>query len=215
MRRIILVVSVLSCDVLQMGTSMAQTSQQGLVYVSAHAGGFVSSLEGFENIYDSRLGFAFGGGFGLPLLNHLYLHCDATYFSRTGSNILTALPTWTRPGPVNYRQWLVDGGLQYDFILSDRYSLNLLGGITFTSVSEDIHTYDLLSSPVGVDEIMPERGKVFGYFAGLSVERSFESSPFAIFADAQYNFTRMTMFYWTGNYGGVNVHAGVRYYFEL
>ncbi len=207
-----IIVAAFICGSIIARTSVAQTNQLGAAYVSAHLGAFVTSQSGFSDTYDSNLGFAFGAGVGLPLANQLYLCAKVSYFSKSGT------PWWytygqggiisrERSGSAKFSQWIVNGGLQYDFFLSRVYSLGIGAGLTYTSFSEKLQESNGTGS-------VNETGKGFlGFYGGLSSERSFEGSPFAIFADAQYNYARQVITAAVGNYGGVNLSAGVRYYF--
>ena len=211
-----LIVTTVICGGFLVRPSIAQTNQLGSAYVSADLGAFISSRSGFSDTYNSNAGFAFGGGIGLPLSNHLYLRANASYFSKSGTpwwytysfqNGVTTLVSKTRDGSAKFTQWMVNGGLQYDFFLSNLNSFGVGAGVTYTNFSEKLRSANGLGSS-------DQSGQgVLGFYGGLSGERSFEGSPFAIFADAQYNYARHDVSSVIGNYGGLNLSIGLRYYF--
>ena len=211
-----LIVTTFICSGFLVRPSVAQTSQLGSASVSLDFGGFVSSRSGFSDTYGSNLGLALGGGVGLPLTNHLYLCGKATYFSKSGTpwwytygyqNGVWTIISKTREGSATFTQWIINGGLQYDFLLSKVYSLGVDGGVTYTNFSEKVESANGLGSS-------NESGRgILGFYGGVSGERSFEESPFAIFVDAQYNNARLDVASAIGNYGGINLSVGVRYYF--
>ncbi len=206
--------SIVLCGLLLSSSCIPQSNHHDRAFVSARAGGHVSSLDGFENIYGSRFGFAPDIGVGVPLCHQLYIVGDATYFSKTGDYVW-ALPTFVRPGPLDFSQWNFNVGAEYDFEISEEYSLNASAGATFTSASEVFHnTYTgSESGPNAETETWTVRA--FGYFGALTVERAFRSAPFSIFAQAGYSFMPLTIFEMTGNGGGTDASVGLRYYFRM
>ncbi len=175
----------------------------------------MSSLDGFENIYSSRLGFAPAIGVGVPVWRRLYLVVDATYFSKEGRYIW-ALPTFVSPGALNFRQWIFSAGAQYDLDVSDIYSLDASAGLAYSAASEVFHYVSSASeSGPNAGTAIYTAGAVAGYFGALSVERAFRSSPVTIFAQVRYSFTEMMILGMTGNGGGTDVSAGLRYYFKM
>jgi hypothetical protein len=215
MRQHIPLCSILLCGLLLSSSCVAQSNYQDAAFVSAHAGGLVSLLDGFENIYNSRLGFAPGISVGVPVWRHLYLVVDATYFSKEGRYIW-ALPTFVSPGALSFRQLIFNAGAQYDLDVSDMYSLDASAGLAYTAASEIFHYVSSASeSGPNAGTATYTAGAVAGYFGALSVERAFRSSPVTIFVLVRYSFTDMMILGMTGNGGGTDVSAGLRYYFKM
>ncbi len=187
-------------------------------FISANLGGFVSSLKDFGKVYDSNLGFAFGAGVGLPLSSRTYIYGKASYFTKSGVPVLYTytyqngtlinVSETKTDGTASFHQWIINGGIQYNFFLSEDFALGLNGGLTYTKVSE---TYT--GSSAAVTSTLDASGLV-GYFAGLAVERNFSESPLSVFAEAQFNFVQHDILAAAGNYGGANFTLGLRYYFR-
>ncbi len=62
----------------------SQTNNSKLFYLSINAGLYITSLENFDETYDSKLGFVYGLGAGLQLSSKSYLFGKATLFSKSG-----------------------------------------------------------------------------------------------------------------------------------
>ena len=196
---------------------ISQTTELRSAFVSANLGGFVALREGFSKVYDSNIGFAFGAGLGLPLSTRMYLYGKATYFSKTGVPVIYTYTyqngnlvsvTETRDGTASFKQWIINGGLQYNVFLSEEYALPINGGVTYTRISEEQR-----SSSGSVSSSTDGTG-ILGFFAGVGLERNFQDSPFSLFSEIQYNYSRRDILTQVGNYGGWNLTLGFRYYFE-
>lgn len=211
------VAAAIMCSCVFAGRSSAQTAGLGTPYLSAHLGTFITSRSGFSNTYNSNVGFAYGAGVGLPLTSNLYLCGEATYFTKSGTpwwytynyqNGVSTIVSKERNGSATFTQWIIDGGLQYNFAISKRYSLGVGAGLTYTTFSEKTQSANGLGSADVTGQ------GALGFYGGLSGERRFEGSPFAIFADIQYNYARQSVVAAVGNYGGTNLSLGLRYYFK-
>ena len=192
--------------------SMAQPIRQEIGYVSVHAGAFASSLEGFHDIYGSAPALDFGGGFAVPLINHIRFCGDVSYVLKDGT-YYWPLPDW--PGPAEFRQWTLNGGMEYDLALSRVYDLDLSAGVAFSAASEDYRTLRGTMRYGGLPGVVSGSDKSIGYFAGFAFQRQLELTPLALFIAGQYSFTPMTILHAEGNYGGITMSAGLRYLFAL
>lgn len=185
-------------------------------YVSLNAGGFITAQENFSKTYDSKLGFTFGGGIGLPLSSKLYLTARANYFSKSGVPFLyhyefdqdgriTSI-TQTKEGSAKYTQWFINGGLEYKIPLSESFTLYPMAGVTYSRYREELKSSDgSLGSSI-------DASGVIGFYGGTGLERRLEVIPFTVFAEAYYNFMRQSLLDYTGNIGGASMNVGVRYY---
>ncbi len=198
---------------------LSQTAHPNEAFVSINTGGFFSAHEDFAKIYNSNFGLTLGTGLGFPVYNRIYLLGKATYFSKTGTPIVDTYNidsngkltknSEIRDGTASFKQWIIDGGLQYSFILTQDYAIGINGGIMFSIIREHQSSLNgTLSSAI-------EGSGIFGYFAGISLERHFTESPFSIFGEAQYNFSRSDILNLIGSYGGTNITIGLRYYFTF
>lgn len=199
-------------------TSHAQDINVKSAFVSVNVGGFLIANNGFEKVYDSKLGFAPGISLGLPLSTHMYLCGKATYFFKNGVPVVSTYSysfqdsTWTKiserkEGTARFREWIFNAGLLYNFFLSKEYTLGINGGATLINLYENRESANSGSSTL-------TGGGLLGYFGGAVLERNFENSPFTAFAEVQYNFSRNAIKAFVGDYGGLNLTAGVRYYFK-
>ena len=192
----------------------AQERKLESAFVSANLGGFITARDGFENVYDSKFGVVPGVSLGLPLSSRMYLYGKATYFAKNGIPVVTTISfdstgavstvSERKDGTAIFRQWIFNAGLYHNMFLSKEYTLGVNGGATITTFHED------QKSSGGISSASDGVG-FLGYFAGLSLERNFENSPFSVFAETQYNYSSTPFI---GNYGGVNLTLGVRYYFK-
>ena len=189
-------------------SAIAQTNEWSSAFASANLGGYFTAHDYFSKVYDSQFGFVFGGGLGIPLSCRIHLYTKVTYYSKSG------VPWWTtynyqgridtRDGTADFKQWIINGGLQYAVSLSEDYKFLISGGATLTSVSEEQRGSDgAQDSSVNVAPL--------GLFGGIGLEREFKGSPLSMSAEVQFNFARDADF---GNCGGLNLNLGVRYYFK-
>ena len=196
----------------------SQTTEPKSAFVSINTGGFITAHQDFTKVYSSSFGLTYGAGVGLPLSSRMHLYGKATYFSKTGVPVLYSntydstgaiiKSTETKDGTATFKQWIVNGGLQYDFPLSEDFTVAINGGATYSSIKEN------RSSLNGTVNGGINGSGILGYFGGLSLEKSFPDSPFAVFAESQYNFSRNDILNFIGNYGGTNLTVGIRYYFK-
>jgi len=195
--------------------TIPQSAKISSPFVSVNVGGFITTHEDFSKVYDSNLGFVFGGGAGLPLEKNWCLYGKVTYFSKTGVPVIYSYnyQNWhivstneRKEGTATFKQWIINGGFQYNEFLSEDFTLGINGGITFAIISEQERNSSgsVLSSTDGTS--------AFGFFIGLALERNFQDSPISAFIEAQYNYAIHDIL--SGNYGGVNLSLGLRYYFK-
>ncbi len=90
-------------------------------YVSLHGGLIYVSSDSFSKVYNSRFGFIFGGGIGLPISTRLSLYAKAALFRKSGVPVIYnykfennnwILESETKDGSAEFRQWLFNFGLQ-------------------------------------------------------------------------------------------------------
>ena len=195
----------------------AQTDDQPSAFISANFGGFLTSNRDFSKVYDSNLGLAFGASLGLPLSAQSYLYGKVTYFSKTGvpvlytyhvqNGTLVSTTEW-RTGTARFKQWIVNFGSQYNVFLSENVLLGINGGFTYSSISDD------QSNPDGSEGASAHGNGLLGLFVGAGLEKRFAGSPISAFAEGQYNYGWPVISATVGNYGGLNLTVGIRYYFR-
>ena len=197
--------------------ALSQTAEPPSGFISANAGGFLSAKKDFDKAYNSPLGFAFGGAFGLPLSAQTYLYGKVTYFSKTGVPPIYTLglqngtlveTTATGSGTATFRQWIINFGGLENINLTKELALGINGGLTYSLFSEE---YRLSGS----SSVLTSTGKgLLGIFAGVDLENRFADSPISVFAEAQYDYAWPFISFVIGDYGGLNLTAGIRYYFK-
>lgn len=186
-------------------------------FLSVHSGVFLTAINNFDKTYDSPLGFVYGLGVGLPLSTRAYLYGKATLFSKNGIPVIrtynfengtTVLVSERREGSSKYTQWIINGGFLYNFFLSPDWTLGINGGVTYSKVSEEQKNTN------GTISLSIDGSGILGFFVGGVLEKNFDKSPFSIFIEPQFNFSRSDVLRYVGNYGGININVGTRYYFK-
>jgi hypothetical protein len=177
----------------------------------------MSAKQDFEKAYNSRLGFAFGGEFGLPLSAQTYLYGKVTYFSKTGVPLIYTFSqqngtfvgtTVQGNGTATFKQWIINFGALENVSLTKELALGINGGLTYSMFSEEYRLSGSSSSSTSTG-----RG-LLGIFAGVDMENRFVDSPISVFAEAQYDYAWPFISIVIGDYGGLNLTAGIRYYFQ-
>jgi hypothetical protein len=145
----------------------------------------------------------------------MYLYGKATHFSKTGVPIISTFNyeggrlvsiTETRNGTAKFKEWIFNGGLQYNLFPSEDFTLGVMGGVSYSKIFEEQRsTNGSVSSGF-------EGAGIIGMFVGLGLERNFQTSPFTVFSEAQYNYSFLR-FLGLGEYGGLNLSLGIRYHF--
>jgi len=195
----------------------AQSENLRSPFLSVHSGVFFTSVDNFDKTYDSQLGLVYGLGVGLPLSTRSYLYGKASLFSKSGTpvvqtyNFVNGTPVLVsekREGSASYTQWIINGGFLYNFFLSPAWTLGLNGGITYSIVSEE------QKNNSGTISLSIKGSGIFGFFIGGVLEKNFDKSSFSVFIEPQFNFMRSDILSNVGNYGGLNLNLGVRYYFK-
>ena len=184
--------------ILQDGTASAQSAPETTGYLSLSVGFFTTDNSRFSDTYDSPTSFVIGGGLGIPVVNRLHLVGKVTHFAKNSSD-----------DTAHFKQWIVNGGLQYGLPLTEGVIMDFQAGVTYSSVSEVVS----YGSPGSSSSSLTVNG-MLGFWAGVGAERFFPHSPFSLFAELQYNITRSDVSALVGTYGGLNASLGFRYHFN-
>ena len=185
-------------------------------FISGMAGGAKLNLSGNDG--QNPFSFTFGGSFGIPVsfVKNLFLYARTSYTSQSNfqsfyntsylNNTVQLSETFTEVNS-SFSQLILNGGLLYNFILSDEFVLGVNGGLTFMVINQEarLRTGRVISS------INNER--IWGAFGGLIAEKRWDESNFTTFAEAQYNYAESDAFYRPGSLSTMNYTFGVRYYF--
>ena len=139
---LILVVFILSNNLLYSQIQLSDSYN-----FSLHGGIFHTAQDDFDKTYDSNIGFVYGVGFGIPVSTKSYFYGKATYFSKDGVPLKKTydfvddklvLVSEIKEGTAEFSQWVINGGYQHNFPLSVDYILGINGGITYTTISEEL-----------------------------------------------------------------------------
>jgi hypothetical protein len=159
----------------------------------------------------------FGAGFGLPISTRAYLYGKATYFAKNGVPVIYTYNyqngnlvsiTETKDGTASFKEWIINAGIQYNMFLSDDFTFSINGGIVYALLSEERR------SSSGAASLNISAVGVLGFFGGMALEKNFHGSPFSVYVEPQYNYSRRHIVGVLGDYGGLNLDLGIRYYFQ-
>jgi len=163
------------------------------------------------------LSFAFGGSIGIPIpfVKNLFLYARTSYISQSNfqsfyntSYLNSGVQLSEEFEEVNssFSQLILNGGLLYNFIVTNEFVLGVNGGLTFMVVNQEarLRTGRVISSV--------ENENIWGAFGGLIAEKRWDDSNFSTFAEAQYNYAESDAVYRPGALSAMNYTFGVRYY---
>jgi hypothetical protein len=182
-------------------------------FVSGLVGAAKVNLSG--NSGSNPTSFAFGGSFGIPIVKNLFLYTRTSYTSQSNfqsyyntaflNNYFQVSDELTEVNS-SFSQLLLNGGLLYNFVLSEEILLGLNGGVSFMVINQEarLRTGRVISSV--------DNENIWGAFGGLIVEKRWEDSDFSTFFEAQYNYAKSDALYRTNVLSTMNYTFGVRYY---
>ena len=213
MKKVLLLLSLVSF------LSIAANAQPYLKSNSAFLGGMAGAVS--MNQSDSRgqsgLSFVFGGSFGIPvpLVKNLFLYARTSYSSQSNfqslynaSYLNTSVQLSDAFAEVNssFSQLILNGGLLYNFIISEEFVLGVNGGLSFMVVNQEarLRTGTVISSI--------DNENIWGAFGGIIAEKRWDDSNFSTFVEAQYNYAESDAVYRPGALSAMNYTFGVRYY---
>ena len=182
---------------------------------------FLSGMVGTAKVNfsgdDNRnpMSLAFGGSFGIPIVKNLFLYARTSYTSQTNfqsyynSSYLTGgfrLSEEFTEVNASFTQLLLNGGLLYNFRITEDFNLGVNGGATFMIVNQEakLKTGHVISSV--------DNENIWGAFGGIIAEKSWDDSDFSTFFEAQYNYAKSDALYRSDVLNIMNYTFGVRYY---
>jgi hypothetical protein len=161
--------------------------------------------------------FAFGGSIGIPnpFIKNLFFYARTSYISQSNFqsfyntsylNIIVQLSDEFVEVNSSFSQLILNGGLLYNFIVTNDFVLGINGGLTFMIVNQEarLRTGRVISSV--------ENENIWGAFGGVIAEKRWDDSNFSTFAEAQYNYAESDAVYRPGALSAMNYTLGVRYY---
>lgn len=164
---------------------------------------------------DGTVALSFGGSFGIPITTNLFIYTRASYSSKSNfqsfynTAFLTSqfqLSDQFVEANSSFSQLLLNGGLLYNFYLSDEFTIGVNGGVTFSILNQE-------AVLIGGQVISSVNNEViWGYFGGIILEKGLEDSNASIFAEAQYNYAVSDAPYRASALNAMNFAFGARYY---
>ena len=213
MKKILLLLSLVSF------LNVVSSAQPYLKSNSAFLGGMAGAVS--MNQSDSRgqngLSFVFGGSIGIPVpfVKNLFLYARTSYSSYSNfqsfyntsylNNVVQLSDEFVEVNSA-FSQLILNGGLLYNFILSDEFVLGINGGLSFMVVNQEarLRTGTVISSI--------DNENIWAAFGGIIAEKRWDDSNFSTFAEAQYNYAESDAVYRPGALSAMNYTFGVRYY---
>jgi len=170
-----------------------------------------------ENEGRTPLSFVVGGSIGIPvpIVKNLFLYARTSYTSQSNfqsfyntSYLNYSVQFSDEFVEVNssFSQLILNGGLLYNFLVTDEFVLGVNGGLTFMVVNQEarLRTGTVISSV--------DNENIWGAFGGLIGEKRLEDSNLPTFLEIQYNYAESDAVYRLGALSAMNYTFGVRYY---
>lgn len=187
------------------------------VFLGGMAGVATVNLSGNDG--QNPISLAIGGSIGVPvpLVKNLFLYARTSYISQ--SNFQSFYNTTYLNSNIqlsegfvevnsSFSQLILNGGLLYNFLVTDDLVLGVNGGLTFMVVNQEarLRTGRVISSV--------DNENIWGAFGGIIAEKRWDYSNFSTFAEAQYNYAESDAVYRPGALSAMNYTFGVRYYLD-
>jgi len=185
------------------------------VFLGGMAGVATVNLSG--NDRQNPISLAIGGSIGvpLPLVKNLFLYARTSYISQ--SNFQSFYSTSYLNSNIqlsdgfvevnsSFSQLILNGGLMYNFLVTDDLVLGVNGGLSFMVVNQEarLRTGTVISSI--------DNENIWGAFGGIIAEKRWDDSNFSTFVEAQYNYAESDAVYRPGALSAMNYTIGLRYY---
>lgn len=184
-------------------------------FLGGMAGAAKVNLSGNEG--QTPLSFVVGGSFGIPVpvVKNLFLYVRTSYASQSNfqsfyntSYLNYSVQFSEEFVEVNssFSQLILNGGLLYNFLITNDFVLGINGGVTFMVVNQEAK----LRNGTVISNIDNEN--IWGAFGGVIGEKRWDDSNFSTFLEVQYNYAESDAVYRPGALSAMNYTFGVRYY---
>ena len=148
-------------------------------------------------------------GLGIPINSHLFIYNRISFTSRSD------FQAYARLEPINqlvettssFSQLIYNAGLRYSIYITQDWSIGFSAGFTYSLVN---NKYTLK----GESYQNLDNQNLYGYFGGIDLENRFQDSHFSAFGEALYNYIRNDNIYFRDKFSGMNLSAGIRFYFQ-
>jgi hypothetical protein len=185
-------------------------------FIAGGAGGYYSSVSGFDKLSSSRFVFAFAGECGFPMSQDLSFYFRITYFAKSGirASSLRYYDYIFRPlvtpetvvGDVDMRQLMLNYGVSHTFSLTEKLGLDVSLGFAYAKFicEGDIRPGSSHPTP----PVATHDG--YGGFTGATGAYRLGSSPLSVFVEGQYNYLWPNRGSLLSSYGALNLSGGLR-----
>jgi hypothetical protein len=193
--------------------SIAQNLQRKSSFISGLVG--VAQINNSSNGTETPLAFSLGGSFGYPITKNLFLYTRGSYTSKSNfqsfyntSYLTSQIQLSDQFVEVNssFSQLLLNGGLLYNFYLSDEFTFGLSGGLTFSVLNQEAK----LAGGHVISSISNET--IWGYFGGMMVEKGWGDKNITTYIEAQYNYAESDAAFHANALNRMNFSFGIKYY---
>ena len=197
----------------------AAMAQSGRLNNSVFFGGMAGAamINTSDNNGRIPVSFVVGGSIGIPVpfVKNLFLYARTSYTSQSNfqsyyntSYLNYSVQFSNQFIEVNssFSQLILNGGLLYNFLVTDEFVLGVNGGLTFMVVNQEarLRTGTVISNV--------DNENVWGAFGGIIGEKQWDKSNFSTYLEAQYNYAESDAVYRPGALSAMNYTFGVRYY---
>ena len=166
-----------------------------------------SSVEEINSKYLPNV--LFQVGLGIPINSHLFIYNRISFTSKSD------FQAYARIEPINqlvettssFSQLIYNAGLRYSIYITQDWSVGFSAGVTYSLVNNK-------SALKGESYQNLDNQNLYGYFGGIDLEHRFLDSHFSAFGEALYNYIRNDNIYFRDKFSGMNLSAGIRFYFQ-
>ncbi len=148
-------------------------------------------------------------GFGIPLDYHLSIYNRISFTSKSD------FQAYARVEPINqlvettssFSQLIYNAGLRYSIYITQDWNMGFSAGLTYSLVNNKSTLKGELYQNL-------DNQNLYGYFGGIDLEHRFQDSYFSAFGEALYNYIRNDNIHFRDKFSGMNLSAGIRFYFK-
>ncbi len=151
----------------------------------------------------------FQAGLGIPFSNHLYFYNRISYRSKSDFTAYEQIESTNEliQTTASFSQLIYNSGLRYGIFINYDWILAFSVGFTYSLVNQTVMTGN------ETNQKLDNQG-LYGYFGGIDLEHKLYDSNLSVFGEAQYNHIRSDYLYYRDKFSGMNLTAGVRFYFQ-
>ncbi|MGB8321081.1 MAG: hypothetical protein WCE54_23335 [Ignavibacteriaceae bacterium] len=172
--------------------------------------GVIQSSSSSEELTSKYLpNVLFQVGFGIPINSHLFIYNRISFASKSDFQAYVRLEQINQlvEATSSFSQLIYNAGLRYSIYIIQDWSFGFSAGFTYSVVNNKSTLKGELFQSL-------DNQNLYGYFGGIDLEHRFQDSHFSAFGEALYNYIRNDNIYFRDKFSGMNLSAGVRFYFQ-